>query len=104
MTFAKRVEPHLVVVGNRGMGSVKRNFMSFLGLGSVSDYCSHHLKCPVLVAKFAVTEQEQAKEGEQPSGEEAEEAPAPEPAASDGVQQTQQQGEEEQAEGSAPAA
>ena len=65
--------------------------MSFLGLGSVSDYCSHHLKCPVLVAKFAVTEQEQAKEGEQPSGEEAEEAPAPEPAASDGVQQTQQQ-------------
>lgn len=28
----------LVVVGSRGLGSVKRNFMGLFGLGSVSDY------------------------------------------------------------------
>jgi hypothetical protein len=41
----------LVVLGSRGMGSFKRSLMSFVGLGSVSDYCVHNLSCPVLVVK-----------------------------------------------------
>ena len=41
----------LVVLGSRGMGSFKRSLMSFVGLGSVSDYCVHNLPCPVLVIK-----------------------------------------------------
>lgn len=41
----------LVVLGSRGMGSFKRSLMSFVGLGSVSDYCVHNLPCPVLVVK-----------------------------------------------------
>lgn len=42
---------NLVVLGSRGMGSFKRSLMSFVGLGSVSDYCVHNLPCPVLVVK-----------------------------------------------------
>jgi len=33
------------------MGSIKRSFFGFLGLGSVSDYVSHHMTTPVLVIK-----------------------------------------------------
>lgn len=33
------------------MGSFKRSLMSFVGLGSVSDYCVHNLPCPVMVVK-----------------------------------------------------
>lgn len=36
------------------MGSLKRAVMSFVGLGSVSDYITHHLECPVVVYKKPV--------------------------------------------------
>ncbi len=56
----------VVVVGARGLGAVERGLMSFLGLGSVSEYLAHHLKCAMAVLPNA-----------------AEHAPAPAPAASD---------------------
>ena len=40
-----------MVVGSRGMGSLKRALMSFVGLGSVSDYVVHHVEHPVIVYK-----------------------------------------------------
>ncbi|XP_027099294.1 universal stress protein A-like protein [Coffea arabica] len=36
----------LLVVGSHGRGALKRAF-----LGSVSNYCVHNMKCPVLVVK-----------------------------------------------------
>ncbi|CAA6654391.1 unnamed protein product [Spirodela intermedia] len=41
-----RVGADLLVMGSHGYGFVKRAL-----LGSVSDYCIHHAKCPVLIVK-----------------------------------------------------
>jgi nucleotide-binding universal stress UspA family protein len=49
--FAKVKEVDAVVVGSRGLGSIKRSLMSLVGLGSVSDYCIHQLHVPVLVVR-----------------------------------------------------
>jgi len=49
--FAKAKEVDAVVVGSRGLGSIKRSLMSLVGLGSVSDYCIHQLHVPVLVVR-----------------------------------------------------
>lgn len=43
VALSKSVKPDVVVVGCRGMGSVKRAVMGVVGLGSVSDYLLHHL-------------------------------------------------------------
>eukprot|EP00252_Welwitschia_mirabilis_P016047 TRINITY_DN35503_c0_g1_i1.p1 TRINITY_DN35503_c0_g1~~TRINITY_DN35503_c0_g1_i1.p1 ORF type:complete len:213 (-),score=28.78 TRINITY_DN35503_c0_g1_i1:175-813(-) len=42
----KRVCPDILVVGSRGLGSVQRVFV-----GTVSEYCSKHADCPVIVIK-----------------------------------------------------
>ncbi|KAI7840515.1 hypothetical protein COHA_005814 [Chlorella ohadii] len=49
--YAKENGVDLVVLGARGMGSWKRAIMSFVGLGSVSDYVVHHLEAPVVIVK-----------------------------------------------------
>ncbi|KAE8125273.1 hypothetical protein FH972_020103 [Carpinus fangiana] len=43
---AEQMQVDLLVVGSRGLGTIKRAF-----LGSVSDYCAHHAKCPTLIVK-----------------------------------------------------
>ncbi|KAI8887872.1 adenine nucleotide alpha hydrolases-like protein [Backusella circina FSU 941] len=44
--FAVANKIDLVIVGSRGLGFIKRQF-----LGSVSEYLTHHLKCSVLVVR-----------------------------------------------------
>ncbi|KAJ0624431.1 putative universal stress protein A family [Helianthus annuus] len=36
----------LLVVGSRGLGAIKRAL-----LGSISDFCAHHSRCPILIVK-----------------------------------------------------
>ncbi|PON44921.1 Universal stress protein [Parasponia andersonii] len=45
---AEQMHVDLLVVGSRGLGTFKRAF-----LGSVSDYCAHHVKCPILIVRSA---------------------------------------------------
>ncbi|XP_028768263.1 universal stress protein A-like protein [Neltuma alba] len=42
----EKLKVQLLVLGSHGKGSLQRAF-----LGSVSNYCVHHAKCPVLVVK-----------------------------------------------------
>ncbi|GAB4816632.1 hypothetical protein N2152v2_003678 [Parachlorella kessleri] len=51
VAFAKERKVDLLVLGSRGMGSVKSTLMSVVGLGSVSDYCLHNLSVPVVVVR-----------------------------------------------------
>ena len=41
-----KLQVDFLVVGSRGKGSLKRAL-----LGSVSDYCAHRAKCPVVIVK-----------------------------------------------------
>ncbi|KAK3007964.1 hypothetical protein RJ639_014052, partial [Escallonia herrerae] len=43
---ANEMHVDVLVVGSRGHGMIKRAL-----LGSVSDYCAHHVKCPTLIVK-----------------------------------------------------
>ena len=49
--YASLVGADVIVLGSRGMGSMKSALMSLVGLGSVSEYCMHQAPCPVLVVK-----------------------------------------------------
>ncbi len=44
--YAKEMDAELIIIGNRGLGGMKK-----LLLGSVSDYVVHHSACPVLIMK-----------------------------------------------------
>ncbi|XP_034693525.1 universal stress protein A-like protein [Vitis riparia] len=43
---AEQMHVDLLLVGSRGLSRLKRAF-----LGSVSDYCAHYAKCPILIVK-----------------------------------------------------
>ncbi|XP_073042127.1 universal stress protein A-like protein [Primulina eburnea] len=43
---AEQLHADVLVVGSRGLGAIKRAL-----LGSVSNYCAHHVRCPVLIVK-----------------------------------------------------
>ncbi|KAG1676226.1 hypothetical protein FOA52_006443 [Chlamydomonas sp. UWO 241] len=67
---SKKLKADLLVLGTRGMGAMKSSLMSFVGCGSVSDYCIHQAKCPVLVvhpAKDIVEGSEASPLGTTPS-------------------------------------
>jgi nucleotide-binding universal stress UspA family protein len=44
--FAEASKADLLIVGSRGFGTLKRTFV-----GSTSDYCVHHVHCPIIVVK-----------------------------------------------------
>ncbi|CAB5370170.1 unnamed protein product [Rhizophagus irregularis] len=46
-----------LIIGSRGLGVLKRTI-----LGSVSDYCSHHCHCTVIIVKERQEQQEQQKD------------------------------------------
>lgn len=41
----------VVVIGSRGLGSIKRSLLGAVGLGSITDYAVTNLNCPVMVVK-----------------------------------------------------
>ena len=43
---ANEEHAQMVVMGTRGMGTVRRTLM-----GSVSDYVVHHARCPVMICR-----------------------------------------------------
>uniref|UniRef100_A0A0C9QNS5 TSA: Wollemia nobilis Ref_Wollemi_Transcript_15672_657 transcribed RNA sequence n=1 Tax=Wollemia nobilis TaxID=56998 RepID=A0A0C9QNS5_9CONI len=43
---AEKLKVNLLVIGSRGHGAIRRAV-----IGSVSNYCAHHAKCPVLIVK-----------------------------------------------------
>lgn len=47
--LTERVGAHTLVLGCRGMGTVRATLASLAGLGSVSDYCLKNARCPVAV-------------------------------------------------------
>ncbi|XP_038691455.1 universal stress protein A-like protein isoform X2 [Tripterygium wilfordii] len=53
---AEQMNVDLLVVGSRGFGMIKRTL-----LGSVSDYCAHHAKCPILIVKPPREQQQKSK-------------------------------------------
>ncbi|GBG65388.1 hypothetical protein CBR_g50749 [Chara braunii] len=53
LTVMEELRCHLVVVGDRGLGAIRRAL-----LGSVSDYLVHHSAVPVIVVKGAGKEEE----------------------------------------------
>eukprot|EP00798_Chlamydomonas_sp_ICE-L_P024171 gene24171-9759_t len=52
-SFVEKEKIDMLIVGCRGMGAIKRSLMSFIGLGSVSDYCLHNCLAPTMVIRYA---------------------------------------------------
>jgi len=50
-SFVEGSSIDLVVLGSRGMGSIKRSILGAVGMGSLSDYCVQHLECAVLIVR-----------------------------------------------------
>ena len=48
ITEAKENEAVMIVMGTRGLGSVRRTI-----LGSVSDFVLHHAHCPVVICRHS---------------------------------------------------
>jgi flavorubredoxin len=44
--YAEKQRVGTVILGSRSMSKIKKVL-----LGSVGDYCTHHLKCPVMIIK-----------------------------------------------------
>jgi len=57
--YAAEQHANLVVLGSRGQGALKRNLMSVVGLGSVSDYVVHNIHCPVMVLRQGCLQDDQ---------------------------------------------
>ncbi|KAL4459149.1 hypothetical protein ABPG75_014014 [Micractinium tetrahymenae] len=55
----------LLVLGSRGLGSIKRSLMGTLGMGSLSDFCVQRVRCPVLVVKEQPDQQQLSAAQEQ---------------------------------------
>ena len=51
VNYAASKNIDIAILGSRGYGSWRRSLLSCVGLGSVSDYCLKHLRCPILVMK-----------------------------------------------------
>lgn len=45
--FVETSKADLLVIGSRGLGALKRTFV-----GSTSDYCVHHVHCPIVIVKM----------------------------------------------------
>lgn len=43
----EKLQADILIIGSHGYGTIKRTF-----LGSVSDYCVRHAKCPVVIVKL----------------------------------------------------
>lgn len=62
VALTKRLSPDIVVVGSRGMGSVKKAMAGLIGLGSVSDYLLHHIHGTPVCVVHEKLEKPEAKE------------------------------------------
>ena len=49
--FVQSAGVDVVVVGSRGLGSIKRSLLGAVGMGSVSSFCIEKLTCPVMVVR-----------------------------------------------------
>ncbi|KAL6775798.1 hypothetical protein ACKKBG_A18530 [Auxenochlorella protothecoides x Auxenochlorella symbiontica] len=49
--YSRRQDADVVLMGSRGMGSLRRAMLGLLGLGSVSSYVVKHANCNVMVHK-----------------------------------------------------
>ncbi|KAF6140047.1 hypothetical protein GIB67_001788 [Kingdonia uniflora] len=54
--MVEKIGADVLVLGTHGYGLLKRTF-----LGSVSDYCAHKVKCPVLIVKRLISLEDENK-------------------------------------------